>query len=391
MSSLLNLVIEDVERAQAAWFRYITGNDTGTTGSHQQGFYIPKCAAPLLFSTPCRKGENREKTVRIRWQNDFNTESRMKYYGVGSRNEFRITRFGRDFPFLTDDNVGDLLILAKHTEEEYTGYVLHHDSDIDDFCAYFSLAPGDTNRLISTSKPAKDELAQLLAEAVQELNAFPDTRTMSYLARECYNKANHITPTHLIHKSDALVLEWINTEYSLFKAIEDKLYAQIVNQPFGTVERFVQTAGEILNRRKARAGKSLEHQLAYLFEAHSLIFEEQAVTENKKTPDFLFPDGERYHNFSFPVEGLTMLGAKTTCKDRWRQVLTEADRLPHKYLFTLQQGVSGSQLQEMHAADLTLVVPEAHIQCFPITRAEGDVISLTSFIQQIKEQQRRFL
>jgi hypothetical protein len=31
-----------------------------------------------------------------------------------------------------------------------------------------------------------------------------------------------------------------------------------------------------------------------------------------------------------------MLGAKTTCKDRWRQVLTEAIKIPHKHLFTLE-------------------------------------------------------
>ena len=27
----------------------------------------------------------------------------------------------------------------------------------------------------------------------------------------------------------------------------------------------------------------------------------------------------------------SMLGVKTTCKDRWRQVLSEADRIPQKH------------------------------------------------------------
>lgn len=63
-------------------------------------------------------------------------------------------------------------------------------------------------------------------------------------------------------------------------------------------------------------------------------FEEQV---NKK-PDFIFPDGVSYHNFEFQADKLTMLGAKTTCKDRWRQVLNEADRIRDKHLFYITKG-----------------------------------------------------
>ena len=44
MSEILNSAIRSVQQSEAAWCRFITGNDTGTTGSHQAGFYIPKCA-----------------------------------------------------------------------------------------------------------------------------------------------------------------------------------------------------------------------------------------------------------------------------------------------------------------------------------------------------------
>ena len=144
MSEILNSAIRSVQQSEAAWCRFITGNDTGTTGSHQAGFYIPKCASKLLFDEPGRKGENKEKTVQIKWQDDFVTESSMKYYGQGTRNEYRVTRFGRGFPFLQDDNVGDLLIIAKFTEEDYEGYVLSSDEDIDDFFACFNLSPDET-------------------------------------------------------------------------------------------------------------------------------------------------------------------------------------------------------------------------------------------------------
>ncbi len=39
-----------------------------------------------------------------------------------------------------------------------------------------------------------------------------------------------------------------------------------------------------------------------------------------------FPFRRAYHDTEFPVENLRMLAVKTTCKDRWRQILNEADK-----------------------------------------------------------------
>ena len=105
MSEILDLSIQAVKTARTSFCRFITGNDAGTTGSHQAGFYIPKNAAPLLFGTPCKRGEQKEKWVTIKWQNDFETNSRFIYYGQKTRNEYRITRFGRNFEFLQDKYV----------------------------------------------------------------------------------------------------------------------------------------------------------------------------------------------------------------------------------------------------------------------------------------------
>lgn len=388
MSEILNSAIKSVQQSKAAWCRFITGNDTGTTGSHQAGFYMPKCASKLLFEEPGRKGENKEKTVKIKWQDDFTTESRMKYYGKSTRNEYRITRFGRGFPFLQDDNVGDLLIIAKFTEEDYKGYVLSRDEDIDGFFAAFNLAPDETNQLIDVSGIVKpdEKIAQLLQDFVDKFSSFPDTRMMASGARECFNKAYNIDDVYMINKPDELLLSWVDTEYRLFKFMEEKVYSDVISKPFGSVDAFVQAANEVLNRRKSRAGKSLEHHLSDIFTSNKLIFEEQAVTEDNKKPDFLFPNGECYHNLEFPAEDLIVLGAKTTCKDRWRQVLTEADRVDVKYLFTLQQGISKNQLKEMHDSNLNLVVPNKYISSFP-QEYQSKISNLSSFISMVKKKQ----
>ena len=388
MSEILNSAIRSVQQSKAAWCRFITGNDTGATGSHQAGFYIPKCASALLFDKPGQKGEFKEKVVKVKWQDDFTTESCMKYYGKKTRNEYRITRFGRDFPFLQDDNVGDLLILAKFTEEDYAGYVLSSDDDIDEFFATFNLAPDQTNQLIDVAGIVKPnvKIAQLLQEFAARFNSFPETRTMAAGARDCYNRAYNVADAVLKNKPDDILLNWVDTEYRLFRFIEEKVYADIMTKPFSSIDAFVQMANEVLNRRKSRAGKSLEHHLADIFTKNELVFEEQAVTEDNKKPDFLFPNAECYHNLQFPADDLIVLGAKTTCKDRWRQVLTEADRVDIKFLFTLQQGISKNQLKEMRDSRLTLVVPHKYIDSFP-KEYQSDISDLNSFIGMVRMKQ----
>ena len=392
MSEILNSAVRVVQQSKAAWCRFITGNDTGTTGSHQAGFYIPKCASKLLFDEPGHKGENKEKIVQIKWQDDFTTESCMKYYGQGTRNEYRITRFGRGFPFLQDDNVGDLLVIAKFTEEDYAGYVLSSDEDIDESFATFNLSSDQTNQLIDVEGIVQpdEKIAQLLQDFADGFNSFPDTRQMALGARDCYNRAYNISDKALIQTPDNILLNWIDAEFRLFRYIEERVYADFISKPFGCIEAFVQSANEVLNRRKSRAGKSLEHHLADIFIHNNLIFEEQAVTEDNKKPDFLFPNAECYHNLEFPTGDLIVLGAKTTCKDRWRQVLTEANRVDVKFLFTLQQGISKNQLKEMHDSQLTLVVPHKYIDSFP-KEYRSEISDLASFIAMVKKKQENLL
>lgn len=388
MNKILYSAIHSVQNSKAAWCRYITANDTGSTGSHQAGFYIPKCASSLLFDEPGHKGEFKEKTVKVKWQDDFTTESCMKYYGQKTRNEYRITRFGRNFPFLQDENVGDLLILVKFSEEDYAGYVLNSDEDIDEFLATFNLAPDETNQLINVAGNFNpdEKISLLLQEFANQFKSFPETRIMANGARDCFNRAHNVTNMALKDKPDEILLNWVETEYRLFRFMEEKIYANILTKPFNNIDSFIQTANEVLNRRKSRAGKSLEHHLADIFTKNELIFEEQAVTEENKKPDFIFPNAKCYHNLLFPADDIVVLGAKTTCKDRWRQVLTEADRTKVKFLFTLQQGISKNQLQEMRDSHLTLVVPHKHVSCFP-QEYQTDLKDLHSFIKMVHDKQ----
>ena len=76
-------------------------------------------------------------------------------------------------------------------------------------------------------------------------------------------------------------------------------------------------------------------------------------------PETTAPETEPAPETPFPVDKLTMLGSKSTCKDRWRQVLAEADRIDHKHLLTLEAAISTHQTDEMKDKKLQLVIPEA--------------------------------
>lgn len=143
----------------------------------------------------------------------------------------------------------------------------------------------------------------------------------------------------------------------------------------------------VANRRKSRTGKSLELNLAEIFREESLRFEEQVQTESHKRPDFIFPSKKDYINPRFPVLKLNMLAAKTCCKDRWRQVISEAKRIEQKHLFTLQEGISQNQVNEMKESNISLVVPKPNIKKFPAT-CRKDLMDLTQFVELIRLNQQ---
>lgn len=74
-----------------------------------------------------------------------------------------------------------------------------------------------------------------------------------------------------------------------------------------------------------------------------------------------------------------MLGVKSTCKDRWRQVLSEANRIDNKHLLTLEPGISQNQTNEMQANNLRLVIP-ASLQRTYENSQQTWLMSLAEFI-----------
>ncbi len=82
-----------------------------------------------------------------------------------------------------------------------------------------------------------------------------------------------------------------------------------------------------------------------------------------------------------------MLGVKSTCKDRWRQVLSEADRISEKHLLTFEAAISVNQTHEMEYNHLQLVVPEAIHKTYTDTQQKW-LMNVADFIEMLMFRQR---
>lgn len=176
-------------------------------------------------------------------------------------------------------------------------------------------------------------------------------------------------------------------EYEIFQSVEEAFEMPHILAGFSSIESFVARAQTILQRRKARSGRSLELHAKAIFVEESLVegrdFAHQPESEPGKKPDFLFPSAAAYRDPDFPAGRLRMLAVKTTCKDRWRQILNEADRIPNKHLLTLQEGVSETQFAEMRRAGVTLVVPKPLRRSFAKS-IQPHLLSLEHFIRDAR-------
>ncbi|MEQ1635999.1 MAG: type II restriction endonuclease [Methylococcales bacterium] len=109
--------------------------------------------------------------------------------------------------------------------------------------------------------------------------------------------------------------------------------------------------------------------------------------KTRRKPIFCFRDMPN-HNPAFNPLNLTILGVKSTCKDRWRQVLAEADRIEHKHLLTLEAAISSNQTDEMQTKNLQLVLPQRLHDSYSETQRVW-LMDISSFITLVCERQSR--
>lgn len=321
-------------------------------------------------------------------------DSRAKSAHRTRRSEWRFYYYGN---FLRSAGVGDLFILVRSQSGELFGLVFQHGS------AWFRAARvlfGITESsprfdTIDQETLDNEEIELLRRQILDELNLqftvptrptdeelmlskygriFPNTKEMSAFAR---------TQVEVdLQNPDEVLVHWLVREEELFRALENVIIRERLKSGFESVDEFISYSLSVQNRRKSRMGHALQNHLAEVFTQQGLQFTAQARTEGGNRPDFIFPGEQQYHDSSFDAGLLVMLGVKSTSKDRWRQVLDEADRIPNKHLCTLEAGISTKQTDAMINRKLTLVVPLG-LQTTYSAGQRTEILTVEDFIQLV--------
>lgn len=185
---------------------------------------------------------------------------------------------------------------------------------------------------------------------------FPKTHIFSQFARETVPQIN---PSD---SPDGALVGWMEQEEILFRTLERHLLGvelgKLRDRPEIEPDEYIKLTMSCIQRRKARAGSALENHMEEIFKANRVTYSRTPVTERNLKPDFILPSIGDYKNPDFLGSRLTMLGVKTTCKDRWRQILNEAARIPHKHLLTMEPSISENQTNEMVEEKVQLVLPK---------------------------------
>jgi hypothetical protein len=268
--------------------------------------------------------------------------------------------------------------------EELPGFAIADEATFDDVPLEYS------TRLIldeiGVEPEPEPEVQNLLDRILAQFGpSFPTTRAFSAFARE-------MSGLDAKDGADDVLMGWMEIEEAAFRALERHVISERLKTGFGgakdevDVDGFISFSLGVQNRRKSRAGYALENHLEAVLSAHSIRYNRTAVTENKNKPDFLFPGLAEYRDPTFPEARLTMLAAKTSAKDRWRQILGEADRIASKHLITLEPGISKNQTDEMKTRQVSLVLPRS-IHSSYSTAQRPWLMDVRSFIELVSGRQ----
>ncbi|MBV1706970.1 MAG: type II restriction endonuclease [Hyphomicrobiales bacterium] len=393
-------------RPGVVWYaKRLSANDTLATNAHQAGPYIPKA---FLFSVlpslnrpevlnpdvdlkVCVDSHKDRRVARVVWYNN-------QVLGTGTRNETRVTRFGGAGSALLDpDSTGALAVFAFVIEggsaSECHIWVCGAEGTEADLFEerigpvepkqHVVWMPGGApplSGLLATAPAAPASCHLTVAEIPPAwLVQFPTGEEIIRLAISRTPPAPTGADMRLVRRRDC--------EFEIFQSVEEAVYLPKITAGFSGISTFLSLAQTILQSRKSRSGNSLELHAREILKEEGFIadttFTHRPVIEGGKRPDFLFPSQAAYEDRSWPDAALRMLAAKTTCRDRWRQIINEADRIREKHLLTLQEGVSEGQFREMTEAGVKLVVPAKLHGSYP-SSVRPHLITLASFLEDLR-------
>lgn len=368
---------------------------------HQAGVYIPHQDRDSGFfpslmvrdGRPDGSAEIRETLVEIFWpQVGEVLQCRLVHY-LSKGQETHLTRLPKAVfsPLLP---ASFLLIGLDSRTGKYSAITLNSDDDsVEQLYDLLSIPPDFVSgvfHMLLIRKKRKERVVLFVDELVKSFvdgkivelslkyGKLPETVELARLAREKYltdHGLKNLNPFEISNPGDAVREISRGVEFEIFKDLQlrnravelvrlvlgddpkafslEKTLRSLVSE-FGRIDALMMSAAQ---QRKSRAGYSFEHHIEAMMLDGGIPFEKQVVLKAKKRPDFILPTRSLYETVSRGFKDALVLSAKTTLRERWKQVGKEINNCD-LYLATVDENIARNAIEDMASQGIFLVVPE---------------------------------
>jgi hypothetical protein len=382
------LLIKKLSRNDCGWA-------DGSENGHQNGVYIPRAIRESDFF-PRLKNINQDKPHIFEFQ--FKTlwpatgeikSSNLKHYSnKGTEMHFTGVPKG-EFSGLTPASLMIGGVLHEPADDIHHWFMIVDSAteEVELLEAMFDLGAEFHYGLFNPADALKiqnDETEQLvdelnvalnkgsLAAFIASVSKMPAPEILAADAQHVFLQQHNLgdlSPYEMPNPGDAIMKISRDIEYALYKRAERRYRAAEVIRILtsgGTdivssvVRGFPDLDATFLSasqHRKSRAGRSFEQHIARLLRDGRIAFEEQAVTGGRR-PDFVLPSLVILNTKKRTFQEAMVLSAKTTLRERWKQVAMEKFNCA-LFLATVDDRVSSAAIDDMGNQGIRLVVPES--------------------------------
>lgn len=365
-------------------------------GKHQSGFYIP-CSIrqsgffPDLANCNPKKPHIFETSIHTIWPVTGETrEAKLKHY-TNKGSEMHCTRVPRDeFENLTPAS----LLVGGKLAHPIAGKIHYWFVTIDsasetaekletalDISVGFQFGIFDPQEIAKSEKDEAEQLvdeilaaikSETLHEFIARASLTPGSKEFATQAQAIFMSKNclaDLNPFSLDCPGDALMHMSRDIEFTLYKQVQLRRRASevigIITADGGdivsnVVRNFARLDALFLSasqQRKSRAGLSFEHHISRLLTDGRIRFQAQSVIGGRR-PDFIMPSVSMLKDKRRELEAALILSAKTTLRERWKQVNLEKFRCA-LFLATVDDRIPSTAIKEMESLNINLVVPES--------------------------------
>jgi len=383
-----HLLIKKLSRNDCGWA-------DGSENGHQNGVYIPRAIResdffPRLKNINSNKPHIFESQFKTLWPatGEIKSSNLKHYSNKGPEMHFTGVPKG-EFSGLTPASlmIGGILLEPVKDIQHWFMIVDSASEEVELLEAMFDLGAEFHYGLFNPAdalKIQKDETEQLvdelsvalktgsLATFINSVSKMPTPEILAAEAQRVFlqqHQLEDLSPYEMPNPGDAIMKISRDIEYSLYKRAERRYRAAEVIRIItrggadivsSVVRGFPDLDATFLSasqHRKSRAGRSFEQHIARLLRDGRIAFEEQAVTGGRR-PDFVLPNLVVLKAKERKFEEAVVLSAKTTLRERWKQVAMEKFNSA-LFLATVDDRVSSAAIDDMSNQGIHLVVPES--------------------------------